>query len=55
VFEITPDGDIVWEFYNPNRREHPDGSGMQPQAIYRMTRVEPEFLAGAPSFRGAHP
>jgi hypothetical protein len=55
VFEITPDGDIVWEFYNPNRREHPDGSGMQRQAIYRMTRVEPEFLAGAASFRGAHP
>jgi hypothetical protein len=55
VFEITRDGDIVWEFYNPNRRERPDGTGTQRLAIYRMTRVEPKFLAGIPSFRGAHP
>lgn len=35
VFEVTRQGEIVWEFYNPNIRTR-DGKRRQ---IYRMTRV----------------
>jgi hypothetical protein len=48
VFETTRNGEIVWEFYNPQKREHPDGTE-QRQAIYRMTRVDPDFLVGGVS------
>lgn len=38
VFEITKDGEIVWEFYNPDR--HEDGKRA---TIYRMMRItDPE-------------
>ena len=36
VFEITPSGEVVWEFYNPDIR---DGSR---RMIYRMTRISKE-------------
>ncbi|MEA1929147.1 MAG: arylsulfotransferase family protein, partial [Candidatus Auribacterota bacterium] len=38
VFEITPTGEVVWEFYNPDIR---DGHR---RLIYRMTRVSREAV-----------
>jgi hypothetical protein len=39
VFEVTPDGEIVWEFLTPEL----DKSGARRSAVYRMVRiVEPE-------------
>jgi len=35
VFEVTPDGDIVWEFYNPRMNM----KFKTRRAIYRMTRI----------------
>lgn len=35
VFEITKDGRIVWEFYNPNIRKKPQ----ERATIYRMVRI----------------
>ena len=40
VFEVTRDGPIVWEFYNPDVNEL---RGVR-ASIYRMTRVAPDFL-----------
>ena len=37
VFEVTRDGQVVWEFYNPNTRAE---EGFQRGAIYRMTRID---------------
>lgn len=37
AFEVTPDGDIVWEFINP-ARENRNGMTLLPQ-IYEMNRV----------------
>jgi hypothetical protein len=42
AFEITRDGDIVWEFYNPDI----DESKRQRAAIYRVARIDPALLAG---------
>lgn len=42
AFEITRDGDIVWEFHNPDI----DESKRQRAAIFRMTRIDPALLAG---------
>ncbi len=39
VFEITKDGDIVWDFFNPEREE--DGNRA---TIYRMTRITDPHL-----------
>ena len=36
VFEITHDGDIVWEFYNPVMRS----GGKERSSIYRLMRLE---------------
>ncbi len=35
VFEVTPEGDTVWEFYNPET----DPAARVRSAIYRMTRI----------------
>lgn len=40
VFEITPDGDVVWEFYNPVMRS----GGKERSSIYRLTRLEPRAV-----------
>lgn len=37
VFEVTPDGDIVWEFFSPFLQEN-EGETTR-SAIYRMTRL----------------
>jgi hypothetical protein len=39
AFEVTPEGDVVWEFLNPERE------GDKRAAIYRMTRHEPPTRA----------
>jgi len=39
LFEVTSEGEIVWEFVNPDRRK--DGKRM---ALYRATRYAPEFV-----------
>lgn len=42
AFEITPEGEIVWEFYNPNR------TGQDQELIatlFDMTRIEVDFPA----------
>jgi len=41
VFEITRDGKIVWEFWNPDIKE---GTKTQRATIYRMLRFTPEIL-----------
>jgi hypothetical protein len=40
LFEVTPEGEIVWEFVNPDRT--PDG---RPQPLYRSMRYTHEFVA----------
>ena len=55
TLEITRDGEVVWEFFNPNRRNEPDGAGTQREAIYRMTRVEPGALPLSHDRHGTRP
>jgi hypothetical protein len=49
AFEITHEGEKVWEFYHPERQnkdnqpEHPESWGKR-QWIYRMTFYEKEFI-----------
>ncbi|MEW6270273.1 MAG: arylsulfotransferase family protein [Thermodesulfobacteriota bacterium] len=38
AFEVTPDGDVVWEFLNPNTSEGKRG------ALVRMRRLEPRLV-----------
>jgi hypothetical protein len=42
VFEVTADGEIVWEFWNPETREN------KRAAIYRMMRLDEKILARLP-------
>jgi hypothetical protein len=42
VFEVTAEGEIVWEFWNPETRND------KRAAIYRMMRLEEDFLARLP-------
>lgn len=47
AFEVTPEGEIVWEFYNDVWR---DRRGKEKRgAIYRMTRVDPDVLPTPPT------
>ena len=46
VFEVTPEGDLVWEFLNPATRK----GGRERAAIYRLT---PHRRSGAPALAGA--
>jgi hypothetical protein len=39
LFEVTRDGDVVWEFEQPFRDENPDGG-----SIYRCLRYSPEYV-----------
>jgi hypothetical protein len=50
AFELTPDKDIVWEYYHPQVQDesnsmHPESFGRR-QWIYRMVRYPPEFFNG---------
>jgi len=39
LLEVTPDGEIVWEFLNPDL-----GKNQKPQPLYRSMRYSPEFV-----------
>ena len=43
VFEVSPSGDILWEFWNPEMR------GTKRAAIYRMDRLPRQVIAQLPS------
>ena len=47
VLEVTPDGDVVWEFLNPNLT--PD---REPSVIVRMRRFEGMDLGGLKRLAG---
>ena len=40
AFEVTPDSEIVWEFYNPHRAGESD---QYIATIFKMTRVPADF------------
>ena len=40
VFEVTPAGDVVWEFWNPQVKEN------SRKTIYRFLRVPQKYIAG---------
>ncbi|MHC5211889.1 MAG: aryl-sulfate sulfotransferase [Planctomycetota bacterium] len=45
VFEVTPDGDVVWDFLSPLGGElepSPQGGKAPPKALFRATRFAPE-------------
>ena len=46
IFEVTPDGDIVWEYVNPHRIPEgaPQGSG-GPSSVFRAHRYAPDHPA----------
>ncbi|MEE4270300.1 MAG: arylsulfotransferase family protein [Thermoanaerobaculales bacterium] len=46
VIEVTPDGDIVWEFYCPVLKTGPAAGNVERAAIYRMSRVTDAALLG---------
>jgi hypothetical protein len=44
AFEVRRDGEIVWEFYNPDLVEEASGQAKR-GAIYRLTRIEKSVVA----------
>jgi hypothetical protein len=42
VFEVTPSGEIVWEFYSEILEHTEDGT--ERGALYRMTRIDPTWV-----------
>ena len=50
VFEITPDKEIVWEFYHPDKQNENNSVDKEKwgrrQEIYRMTRYDKAFIDG---------
>lgn len=52
VFEVTPDGTIVWEWWNELGGDlQPGGGGVDRQALFRAPRVAPDH----PGLRGLTP
>jgi hypothetical protein len=49
VIEVTPDGEIVWEYWTPFREDIESGN-RQRLVLYRMTRHDPEVVG--PLLRG---
>lgn len=49
-FEVTPDSQVVWKYYNPIRQDAPVGQGFPPPAdlVFRCERYTPDYpgLAG---------
>jgi hypothetical protein len=43
VFEVSRDGETVWEFYNPDLVKTESGENVR-GAIYRMTRIDPVLV-----------
>jgi hypothetical protein len=46
AFEVTPDGEVVWEFLEPRTRRRGLGGRSERATIYRMQRVGAEALSG---------
>jgi hypothetical protein len=44
IIEVDPQGDVVWEFWNPDLQVNPDNGKTKRAAIYRMSRVARESL-----------
>src|SRR3989338_128629 len=48
AFELTPDKEIVWEFYNPDQQNESNSNAKekygQRQEIYRMTKYDEKFI-----------
>ncbi len=45
VFEVTPDGRIVWEYLNPHGGDAPptgQSGGAPPKALFRAIRLAPD-------------
>ncbi len=43
VFEVAPEGDVVWEFFHPELRRRGLLRRLERPTIYRMTRLGPDF------------
>jgi hypothetical protein len=44
MIEVTPDGNVVWQFNNPNRaRGGRGGGGPNGRSIFRVYRFGPDF------------
>jgi hypothetical protein len=54
-FEVTPQGDTVWEYANPFSGDAPNPSGDPPHSVFRATHLAPDHpaLAGRLAGRGA--
>jgi hypothetical protein len=44
-FEVTPEGDTVWEYHSPFSGDAPNPSGDPPHSVFRATHVPPEHPA----------
>jgi hypothetical protein len=45
VFEVTPDGNIVWEYVNPYSGDAPNPAGDPPYSVFRATHIPPDHPA----------
>ena len=52
-FEVTPEGDIVWEYQNPFAGHAPNPAGDPPYSVFRATRIPADHpaLVGRPLVR----
>jgi hypothetical protein len=44
-FEVTPQGDTVWDYENPFSGDAPNPSGDPPRSVFRATRIPPDHPA----------
>jgi hypothetical protein len=44
-FEVTPQGDTVWEYHNPFSGDAPNPAGDPPHSVFRATHVAPDHPA----------
>lgn len=48
VFELTPEKEIVWEYYHPDKQNETNSNAKekygQRQEIYEMTRYDKDFI-----------
>jgi hypothetical protein len=44
-FEVTPDGDVVWEYLNPFAGNAPNPAGDPPYSVFRATHIPPDHPA----------
>ncbi|HLA77748.1 MAG TPA: aryl-sulfate sulfotransferase [Vicinamibacteria bacterium] len=44
-FEVTPQGDTVWEYHNPFSGDAPNPAGDPPRSVFRATHLPPQHPA----------